>query len=110
MQCAEFADFKMIFPRRAGSQPWDRALKAINARLREQHSWNEILDGARRYAEFIRATGKEHTESVLQAATFVGPSKHFLNPYTLPATKADARLAGNLSAADEFLRRTEVTQ
>lgn len=109
-QCREFADLKSIFPRRAGSQPWDRAQKAVNARLREGHSWNEILEGARRYAAFVRATGKEHTESVLQASTFVGPSKHFLNPYDLPATKADARLAGNLSAADEFMRRTESTQ
>lgn len=103
----EFADFKSLFPRRAGSQPWDRALKAINARLGEGHTWPEILDGTRRYAEFIRATGKERTDFVLQAATFVGPSKHFLNPYELPATKADSRLANNLSAADEFMRRTE---
>jgi len=109
-QCAEFSDLKSIFPKRAGSQPWDRAQKAINARLREGHSWIEILDGARRYAAFVRATGKEHTESVLQASTFVGPSKHFLNPYDLPATKADARLANNLSAADEFMRRTERPQ
>lgn len=106
----EFTDLRSIFPRRAGSQPWDRALKAIHARLREGHTWTEIIDGARRYAEFIRATGKEHTESVLQAATFVGPSKHFLNPYALPASKADTRLASNLSAADEFMRRTEITQ
>jgi hypothetical protein len=110
VQSPEFDDLRAIFPKRAGSQPWDRAQKAINARLHEGHSWSEILDGARRYAAFIRATGKERTESVLQAATFVGPSKHFLNPYELPATKADARLAGNLSAADEFMRRTEVTQ
>lgn len=109
-QCAEFANFKSIFPRRSGSQPWPRAQKAINARLREGHTWSEILAGAERYAVFVRATGKEHTEGVLQAATFVGPDKHFLNPYTLPATKADARLASNLSAADEFMRRTEVAQ
>ena len=107
---AEFTDLKLIFPRRAGSQPWDRALKAIHARLREGHTWAEILDGARRYAAFVRATGKEHTEGVLQAATFVGPSKHFQNPYELPHTKADTRLTNNLSAAEEFMRRTEVAQ
>jgi len=106
----EFDDFRSLFPRRSGSQPWDRAQKAIRARLGEGHTWVEILDGTRRYAEFIRATGKERTDFVLQAATFVGPSKHFLNPYELPASKADARLANNLSAADEFMRRTEVTQ
>jgi|ERR1043166_4809485 hypothetical protein len=103
----EFTDFKSIFPKRSGSQPWGKALKAINARLGEGHTWIEILDGARRYGAFVRLTGKERTEHVLQASTFVGPDKHFLNAYDPPATKADGRLANNLSAAEEFLRRTD---
>jgi hypothetical protein len=103
----EFADFKSIYPKRAGNQPWDRALKAIRARLREGHTWSEMLDGCRRYAEFVRATGKERTEHVLQASTFCGPEKPFLNPWDLPASKSDIRLASNISAAEEFMRRTE---
>jgi hypothetical protein len=103
----EFLRLKLAYPRRAGSQPWPRALQAINARLREGHSWDEILDGARRYADFCSATGKVGTEHVQQAARFCGPGKEFLQPWSLPATKADTRLTGNLSAAEEFMRRTE---
>lgn len=104
----EFLRFKATYPYRAGSQPWSRALQAITARLREGHSWNEILDGTSRYAEFCLATGKVGTEHVQQATRFCGPGKEFLQPWSLPSTKADVRLAGNLSAADEFMRRTEV--
>lgn len=103
----EFADFKSIYPKRAGSQPWPDAQRAINARLHEGHTWPEILAGVRRYAEFVRATGKERTETVMQAKRFCGPSKEFLASWELPATKADVRLGANLSAADEFMRRTE---
>jgi hypothetical protein len=108
----EFSELKLIFPKRAGSQPWANALKAIDARLREGHSWAEILDGARRYAAYIHATGKERTEHVLQAATFCGPSKRFLEPFDLPISTAEQRKESNLEAfndaeallfGDEFL-------
>jgi uncharacterized protein YdaU (DUF1376 family) len=103
----EFERLKQIYPKRGGSQRWPGALKAINARLAEGHTWQEIFDGVERYAEFIRATGKERTEHVQQAATFVGTNKSFLETWDPPASKADVRLAGNLTAADEFMRRTE---
>jgi hypothetical protein len=103
----EFLRLKLAYPQRSGSQPWSRALQAINARLREGHSWDEILDGTRRYADFCSATGKVGTEHVQQAARFCGPGKEFLQPWSLPVTKADNRLNANLSAADEFMRRTE---
>lgn len=102
--------FKSLYPKRSGDQKWYEAKQAVNARLREGHTWTEILDGARRYAEWCRVTGKVGTETVKQAATFVGPGKPFLDPFTLPATKADVRLAGNLDAAAEFMRRTEAVQ
>lgn len=105
-----FAEFRMLYPPRAGDQPKRQALRAANARLAEGHSTEEFLDGARRYAAFVTATGKVGTEYVQQWSRFLGPSKSFMQPWTLPATKADARLAGNLSAADEFMRRTEVSQ
>ena len=106
-QCQEFIAFKSIYPSRAGSQPWRRAEKAANARLAEGHTWLEMHEGARRYAEFCRVTGKLNTEIVQQAATFLGPSKPFLETWTPPATKAETRLAGNLDAAAEFMRRTD---
>lgn len=42
-----------------------------------------MLDGAARYAKFCLATGKTGTELVLQTATFLGPDKGFLLPWTL---------------------------
>lgn len=102
-------DFKVAYPERAGDQGWRKAQRAGNARLAEGHTPRELIDGARRYAEYCRATGKVGTEYVKQAATFLGPDKSFLDPWTPPATKADNRLAANLAAADQFMRRTEAS-
>ena len=96
-----------IFPKRAGSQPWAKAEKAIHARLSEGERVEVLMDGARRYAEFCRVTGKLETEYVMQAATFFGPDRRYLEAWAAPATKADVRLAGNLDAAAEFMRRTD---
>lgn len=103
----EFDELKRIFPKRAGDQPWPPTLQACNARLREGHTWNEILDGARRYARFCEATGKVRTETVMQAKRFCGPSKPFLNSWDLPATKAEARQDKNISASEQWLREQE---
>lgn len=100
-----FDELRALYPKRSGHQRWPDAKKHIRARLREGHAWIEILDGARRYAEWVRATGKERMETVQQAATFVGENKGFLEPWNPPATKADARLASNLSAVGEAKQR-----
>lgn len=104
---AWFVEFKAVYPPRAGDQGWRKALKAGQARIAEGHPPNDLTDGARRYAEFCRATQKIGTEFVKQAATFLGPDKPFLQPWQLPATKAAIRLTNNLTAAQEFMRRTE---
>lgn len=105
-----FLDFKLAYPSRAGDHGWRKAMKAAHARILEGHSPAEFIEGAKRYAEFCRVTGKEGTEFVKQAATFLGPDKPFLESWNPPATKADVRLAGNLTAAEEFMRRTEGMQ
>lgn len=79
-----FEEFWSVFPRRAGGNPKTRAVKAYRARLRDGHTPEVMLEGARRYAEFIRATGKEGTEYVLQAATFVGSDKRFQEEWAKP--------------------------
>ena len=104
-----FGDFKAVYPKRNGNQPWSRAVKAINARIREGTTWQQILDGASRYSVWCRATGKINTEHVMQAATFCGPEKPFLLPWDAPATRADARLSSNVDAALEFMERTNGT-
>lgn len=104
-----FLAFKLAFPERSGDPNWHGAKRAAKARIAEGHDPGEFIGGAERYGEFCRITGKLATEFVMQAARFLGPSKPFLQPWTPPPTKADVRLKSSLSAAEEFLRRTEPT-
>jgi len=80
-----FAEFRKIFPKRAGSQPWNRALKAWKARIAHGVTAEDILAGTRRYRAFVDATGKTGTEFVQQAATFLGPDENFRNLFPAPA-------------------------
>lgn len=103
----DFEVFKLIYPPRGGGNPWSKALKAIHARLREGHTWPQILDGTRRYAAFVKATGKQGTEYVKHAATFCGPDKSFLEAWALPATKAQVQQNTNVDAGLQWLRDSE---
>jgi hypothetical protein len=103
----EIAELKAIYPKRSGSNPWPAAERAINARLAEGHTWTEILDGALRYAEYCRVTQSVGTQFVKLAASFCGPDKHFLDPWTPPRTKAEAQQDANIDAAHEWLARSE---
>jgi hypothetical protein len=78
-------DFKLAYPARTGDQAWRRAAKAAKARVKEGHTTEEFIAGAKRYAEHCKALGKVGTEFVKQAATFLGPDKPFLEPWTVPA-------------------------
>src|SRR5690606_33097669 len=80
-----FAEFKALYPKRSGDQRWQTAQKHLRARLREGCTWDQVLDGVRRYAVWVRAAGKEGTELVKQAATFVGTDKGFLEDFDIPS-------------------------
>lgn len=77
-------DFKLAYPARAGDQGWRRAVKAANARIAEGHTPDEFIEGAKRYGAHCATLGKVGTEFVKQAATFLGPDKPFLEPWTAP--------------------------
>jgi uncharacterized protein YdaU (DUF1376 family) len=79
-----FATLRALYPKRSGDQRWPTAEKHIRARVREGSTWSEILDGVKRYAQWVRAAGKEGTETVKQAATFVGTDKGFTESFELP--------------------------
>ncbi len=81
----EFVELRREYPKRSGSQRWHDALGAFRARVREGVSPQAILAGVQRYAAFIRATGKERTDYVQQAATFLGKNKGYELPWALPA-------------------------
>lgn len=105
-----FADFKNRYPERSGGMNWRAAIRAASARIADGHTPAEFLEGADRYRAFAKASGNFGTVYVKQPATFLGPDKHFLEPWRPPATKADVRLSQNLTAADEFMARTDAMQ
>lgn len=72
------------YPKRAGNNPKRKAESAYKARLLEKHTPVAMLDGASRYAKFVRSTGKEGTEYVLQTATFLSKDAPFLQPWVAP--------------------------
>jgi hypothetical protein len=105
-----FLDFKLAYPDRAGDQKWRSALKAANARMAEGHTPADFIDGAKRYAEHCRASGKLGTEYVKQAATFLGPEKPFLLPWKPPRTKAERSQDSNIEAGLAWLEESNARQ
>ena len=101
----DFELFKSVYPERSGSQPWARAVKAANARVKEGANFHAMLEGAKRYAEFCDEAGKTGTEFVMQAATFLGPEQHFLQPWSPPANKSEVLEQRNRQHAVDFLER-----
>lgn len=78
-------NFKLAFPARAGGQPWRAAMQAWRTRLAEGHDPQQFIEGATRYAKWVKARGAERTEYVMHAKTFLGPEKYFLQDWELPA-------------------------
>lgn len=104
----ELGQFRLTYPRRAGSQPWRRAIACIRTRLHEGHTWQEIIQGAQRYRAFCVGTNKVATEFVMQVATFVGPEKHFLAAWDLPAAPSAKQTAEQTSLQRMIERRAAI--
>jgi uncharacterized protein YdaU (DUF1376 family) len=81
----EWINFKLEYPHRIGGVQWARAMKSWKARLAEGHTWQELLEGARRYRMYCDAAGKSGTEYVMHASTFCGPDKGFTQEWEIPA-------------------------
>lgn len=102
------AELKSIYPKRAGSQPWKRAMKAAHGRIAaDGATWTDLTDGVRRYAEYCRQTDKIGTEYVMMAATFFGPDKHYEQPWDPPAGKAERRQGRTVEAGHSWLEKTD---
>ncbi|QKW95372.1 replication protein [Ralstonia phage RPZH6] len=80
----EFVRAWSLYPKRAGGNSKADASKAFAARVKAGVPADELIAGTERYAAFIRATGREGSEYVKQAATFYGPSAHYAEPWTPP--------------------------
>ena len=102
-----FEMFKLAYPKRSGAQPWSRAMKAANARIKDGTQFIAMVYGAKRYAAFCDATGKTGTEYVMQAATFLGPEQHYLEPWASPPSKSETLELKNRQHAVDFLERDD---
>lgn len=91
----DFDRFRLAYPDRGGSQPWKRAMDEATKRVNEGHDFEEMIAGAGRYLRFCEATKQVGTRFVMQAATFLGPEKHFLEPWDAPPPDPGRKTSGD---------------
>jgi len=77
----EFLEAWQAYPKRKGGNSKTDAKKAWLARVKSGVDPSAMLAGVKAYAAYVRSAGKEGTEFVKQAATFFGPSEHYLDDF-----------------------------
>lgn len=104
-----FASVQAAYPAGTYRQAdWLLAEREIRSRLEEGDAQEDLLAGVERYAAQVAARASVGTQFVTSPSRFFR-ERQYREPFPLPATKADQRLATNLDAAAEFLSRTEPT-
>ena len=78
-----FQQIKKAYPKRSKGKAyeWPKAFKNIQERMREGHSFEDILNGTNNYCAGTKLSGDYGTEYVKQASTFFGPGLHFLDEF-----------------------------
>ena len=113
----DFMEAWNTYPKRAGSNPKNKAFAAFEKRISDGLANHEeiyfaLFEGLRKYKKYCDATGTTGTEFVMQAATFFGPDKHYENDWTIPKPTAknqqpeifsQAHQAADFSGAAEAL-------
>lgn len=99
---------KAKYPEGAGREDWITAEKHMRQLvINGDVTWVELEDGVVRYRLHCRATHR----TVMNPANFFGAvDKPWSQKWLLPKSKAEIRLGSNLTAAEEFMRRTEAPQ
>lgn len=106
---AKFEALQAAYPPFAGRQDWltaeHHARRIVDL---GRADWPALLAAVERYAAFAQAGGVSGPQYVLTPAKFFGSADEpWAQPWDPPPTKAETRLASNVAAAEEFLRRTE---
>ncbi|WP_375191833.1 hypothetical protein [Marinobacter sp.] len=101
-----FEEFWATMPKRPGSNPKRDAFGCYQARLKENHSADEILAGAKRYHVYLEAIGNLNTPYVMQAKRFLGPALEFTNDWTPPPS---VRPLGSMSREAALEERSDQT-
>jgi uncharacterized protein YdaU (DUF1376 family) len=70
-QAGRWPEFRATYPKREGGQSWPAAEKKFVALVASGVGEQVIIEGARRYAEHLQATGSSGTRFVKQALTWL---------------------------------------
>ncbi|MEG6185128.1 hypothetical protein KDV70_19800 [Citrobacter cronae] len=81
-----FEEAWQAYPKRSGGNNKLSAFKAWNARIKQGVKPETMLEGVKRYAAFMAFEGKIGTSFVKQAATFLGPDRHFDEAWLVETT------------------------
>ena len=106
----KFEEFRAAYPKRNGGHRWPDAAKCFALLCVNGVPADDMIAGAKRYAAFLRATGKEGTEYVQQAATFLGRNRSWEEAWACPdAPRPVTRREQAESEQDKFERVAQAT-
>jgi uncharacterized protein YdaU (DUF1376 family) len=71
VKAGRLLEFRQAYPKREGSQSWPAAEKKYIALVASGVSESDMIEGARRYAEHLKATGSYGSRYVKQALTWL---------------------------------------
>lgn len=97
-----FERSRSVYPKRSAGDNKLEAFREYNARIKQGATDEEIYGGCERYKAYCDATGKTGTEYVKQMRTFLGRSRHYLEPWDIPRSNGSHR-------ADENIKRGYVS-
>jgi hypothetical protein len=86
---------------------WRKAYRMIGSQLRSGESDVAMIEGAGRYAAAMQASGSIGTQFVMAPNKFYGHERLWLEPWPLPATKAEVSQNANLEASLKWLAKDE---
>ncbi len=95
-----FEELWKWYPKRAGSNPKQKAWQAINARCILGKVPPEAIEGVLKYAKFCDETHITGTGYVMQACRFFGPNKEYENDWSVPTLTV--KLPGDDSMLEAF--------
>lgn len=100
-----FEEFRAVFPKRAGTHRWVDAERFFHAEVGVRKTDpQEIIDGAKRYAAYCASTGRVGSEYVMQAATFLGRNRGWMDPWGAPERSKEKpwEAEKRIEAEDDF--------
>lgn len=92
----QFNELRSAYPKRSGGDSKEDAYREYQARIKQGATHEEIYAGTLRYKVYCDATKKTGTEYVKQQCTFLGRSRHYLEPWEIPASNGTHRAAENV--------------